>query len=78
MAIKKKKKKKKKKQSNCPKTFRSTICVALKFTRPFALPDNKDFPDRSPVGSAFIEIGNPQPITSNLGAEISQNHFAQG
>lgn len=56
--------------------FRKHYLVAVKFILQVVLPDNKEFPDRSPVGSALIEIGNPLLITSNLGAEIPQNHFA--
>lgn len=46
--------------------------AAVKFILQFALLDNKEFPDRSLVGSALIEIGNPQLITRSLGAEIPQ------
>lgn len=61
-----------------PKTLGSAVCTAFKFAPQFALPDNKDFPDMSPVGSVLIEIGNPHLIASNLGAKIPQNHFAVG
>ena len=61
-----------------PKTLGSAVCTAFTFTPRFALPDNKDFPDTSLVGTVLIEIGNPHLIASNLGAKIPQNHFAVG
>lgn len=54
----------KEKQYNCPKTLGSTICAAFKFTLQFALPDNKESPDRSPVGRICFN-GNRNPASDH-------------